>query len=250
MMPLWAVELAATFWSAAGGPEPPPRSLRPAIARALPLGIVLLPRLRLAAVDRWLRRQGIECQTAAPDRALRAALVARRGHGLIFLDGVDPPDEQRFSLAHELAHFLHNYWRPRTEALARLGPSILAVLDGDRPPTSNERIDAVLTGARLGLQLHLLDRLEDGSADWRIEVAERAADLLACELLAPAEELLASPGAREERARQEQLRTILIDTYGLPAPIARRYAAWLCPAAPPEESLVQQLGLRTRSDTG
>jgi Zn-dependent peptidase ImmA (M78 family) len=39
--------------------------------------------------------------------------MARAGHGFISLDGSDADDERRFSLAHELAHFLLDYQDPR-----------------------------------------------------------------------------------------------------------------------------------------
>ena len=45
----WAAELARAFWAEAGAVESFPRSLRRAVARALPASIVLLPRLRWTA---------------------------------------------------------------------------------------------------------------------------------------------------------------------------------------------------------
>src|SRR5947209_7799628 len=116
--PFWVQELASAFWAEAGD-EAFPRSLRAPMARALPLSIVSLPDLRVRHIDGWLRRQSVLCALEAHDRALRACLVAFRGHGLIFLDGGDPLDEQRFSLAHELAHFLRDYQQPRARASER-----------------------------------------------------------------------------------------------------------------------------------
>ena len=81
---------------------------------------MLLTRLRLFGVLEWLRRQGIEFPLTEADRPLRACLVCRRGAGFVFLDGGDDEAEQRFSLAHELAHFLRDYWRPRLLAADRL----------------------------------------------------------------------------------------------------------------------------------
>jgi hypothetical protein len=126
--PLWVSEAAATFWAVAGAEEAFPRDLRRPIANALPVAVVLLPKLRLSAVDKWLVRQGMTCGLSIRDRALRACLVARYGHGLVFIDGTDPSDEQRFSLAHELAHFIRDYWRPRALAVERLGAGVLEVL--------------------------------------------------------------------------------------------------------------------------
>ena len=244
--PVWVAEAAEGFWRAAGEKEAFPRELRRPLAHALPVGLVLLPRLRLQAVDDWLRGQRIGCALDTTDRPLRACLVARRGQGLIFLDGTDPPDEQRFSLAHELAHYLRDYWQPRREAASRLGPAILAVLDGERPPRTEERIDALVARLPLGYHVHLLERTPAGGAgSARIARAERDADLLACELLAPAAAVLRDLSGDDPHGRRVAATGRLRDTFGLPAAQAARYAALLLPPPPPSDALLRRLGLVT-----
>lgn len=243
-LPLWVAEAAKDFWSMAGGPEPFPRNLRIPIANALPLTVVLLPRLRVTAVDDWLRARGIACAAAIADRSLRACLVARRGQGFVFVEGADPEDEQRFSIAHELAHFLRDYWQPRQEVRRRLGPAALEVLDGERPPTPEERIHGLLARVPLGFHVHLMERTADGRfASAAIDLAERDADLLAFELLAPSREVLEGATSPRTAERRASVRQRLVGVFGLPAGPAERYAGILVPEPREPASLLHRLGL-------
>ena len=157
------------------------------------------------------------------DRRLRGALVAFADHGILFLDGADHEAEQRFTAAHEAAHFVLDYLLPRRRALALLGDGIRPVLDGERPPTCEERIDAALTACPLGLHVHLLDRRDPTG---RVALAEDRVDRLARELLAPADELdRRFDGCPPAEA---DLVAALIDDYGLPAAEAAAHArSWL-----------------------
>lgn len=217
MTPVWVAELADRFWAAAGEPPPFPRDLtRPATA-GWPLAVVDLPHLTLAGVRRWLARLRVAVPVGEPDRRLRGCLVTRAGHGFVFADAQDPPAERRFSVAHEVAHFLRDYDARRRTAIARLGPGILDVLDGKRPATPGERIHAILRDAPVAAHVHLLGRDPDGHPLTPLEAdAEAAADRLALELLAPAG-LVPALG---------------IDHFGLPPLLAARYAARLNPPAP------------------
>lgn len=240
MSPHWVWEAAEVFWTKVGGAAPFPRDLTEPIERTLSLTTVPLSRLRIARVEEWLSHNGIPARISVADRTLRACLVARYGAGVIFLDGGDSEDEQRFSLAHELAHFLRDYARVRERAIEKLGWSILAVLDGERLPTPDERVEGVLAGAALGFHLHLMDR--SPTARSAIDRIERDADRLAFELLAPARlvgrgiEVL--PGER----RGAEVRRRLVSDYGLPVAEASRYAAILVPEAP-ASSVRTRLGL-------
>ena len=233
--PVWVDELAARFWAAAGPPPPFPRDLAVPATLGLPVRVKRLPGLSLAAVRDWLAASGVACPTAEPDRALRACLFTRVGYGFVFLDAADPADEQRFSLAHEVAHFLRDYDAPRRAVVARLGPAALDVLDGKRPPTAAERVHAVLREVPVAAHVHLLRRDDAGRPGSPAErEAETAADRLAFELLAPAE-LFAAFTNRE--AVEQRLRT----AFGLPDLPAATYARVLWPDLDPTDSFLERL---------
>ena len=183
--PLWVHELAGVLSSGSVDDRSFPRDLRSVMARTLPLTAVSLADLSIAGIDAWLRRQGVACSIHAPDRPLRGCLVAHNSHGALFLDSEDADAERRFSLAHELAHFLRDYWLPRVEAASRYGPTVLEVFDGKRAPRPEERVHALLARIPIGFRVHLMDRSDGRITDAAVARAEVDADRLAFELLAP-----------------------------------------------------------------
>ena len=242
-IPLWVSELAADFWRDADDATRFPRDLRASIPRVLPLSVFLIADLSLGRLQDWLQKNGVDCQFDTRDRRLRGGLIARQGHGIAFIDGGDSDAEQRFSLAHELAHFLRDYWRPRRNVESRLGVAALDAVDGLRPATAQERFQSLVRLAPLGFHLHLLDRDAHGNpAAASIVAAEEDADRLAYELLAPCEHILETiPDWRDRSALQE----MLVAAYGFPRAQAVRYAAVLLPAEVHADPLLKRLKLLT-----
>ncbi len=224
--PVWVSDLAGRFWADAGEPPAFPRDLEDAVASAGGMTVVRRGGLRVSTVVAHCLARKVPAAFAGPDRPLRAALHCWAGVGTVFLDPTDPPDEQRFSFAHELAHFLRDYLSPRRQVAKALGPGAVDVLDGIRPPTVDERLHAVLRNRPLTPHCHYMSRDPAGrperDADRR---AEADADRLACELLAPAE-LFRTMTDRTELHRR------LTAEFGLPASVADEYARQILP--PPE----------------
>jgi hypothetical protein len=211
--PVWVRELADAFWRAVG-PEPVPRTFAN-VSLGFPVTVVERPGLSLAAVRDWLARRS-SVTVPGPDRPVRGCLVAHGWDGFVFVEANDPPAERRFTLAHELAHYLRDVRHPRRRAVARLGPGFADVLDGKRPSTVDERLHAVLRGLPGGPLVHLLGRGEDESPE--VRAAEAAADRLAFELLAPAAAVTAPAD--------------LAGRFGLPPGKAADYARLLWPPEP------------------
>jgi hypothetical protein len=210
-----------------------PRDLMSDVVMQLPLSVEGLPSLSAHAVRKWLRERGVQHSVSDADRALHGCLVARAGHGVVFLDADDEETERRFTLAHEIAHFILDHLLPRLRALKVFGDGILPVLDGTRPPTREEMLSAVLERVHLDVQVHLMSRGPGGAVcAWGVEESEQRADSLALELLAPARRATArlqrllgeneDVSALEERAAED-----LAEQYGLPRDVASSYVRLL-----------------------
>ena len=233
---------AQEFWALAGGVPGYPCNIKMAITLTLPLELYGVHRLRVRQVLSWSQRAHIMLHIGGPNRRLHGCLIADKGKGTIFFDEDDPDDEQRFTLAHELAHFLLDYQAPRLRALTALGPSILSVLNGERLPTLEERVHAALSTVHLGTMSHFMERPDKGLPVNAVLDIEDRADRLALELLAPTlplQTLMRQDNApRGFNARLQFLTQHLIVTYGLPDAVAPGYA----------RSLLYQLGEPTFRD--
>jgi Zn-dependent peptidase ImmA (M78 family) len=164
------------------------------------------------------------------------------------LDAADPEDEQRFSLAHEISHFVLDYLSPRQKALAALGNDILDVLDGARKPTPQERLSGVLRGVIVGPYTNLMDRGTDNSiADVSTLDSETMADQLALELLAPSRvaytQIRAAAIDLNSRNATTDTTNLFSTRFGLPARIARSYAAMLVQRRRSTPSFREWLGI-------
>lgn len=234
-VPVWAYDLASDFWATVGFEEGFPREFENAIESAYPLTVKRLPNLTLGSLREWLQPLGIPFRST-DDRALCGCLAANHGSAMIFIDATDPADEQRFSLAHELAHFLRDIWRPRQRLTRVLGETGTKIFDGRRGASNDDCISAALESIDLSPNLHLLARGADGRpATMAIADAEESADVLAFELLAPATHL----ADRAEPWQEAELLDHLGAKYGIPRLEAIRYAKRLCPPPPKVDSWIE-----------
>jgi hypothetical protein len=222
---------AQEFWALAGGAPSYLCDIKTAITWTLPLEVCAIPQLCLNDVLAWTQRVNITLHIDGRNRRLHGCLIAYRGKGTIFYDAEDAEDEQRLTLAHELAHFLLDYQAPRKRAVTILGASILLVLDGDRPPTREERLHAVLSTVHLGVMSHVMERPDEGLPTNVVIDIEDRANRLALELLAPALPLCELMGQatapRKFSARLIYLIRHLIGEYGLSETVASSYARYV-----------------------
>jgi hypothetical protein len=240
-------EAVEQFWRRCGEVEPFPRSLEGAVALALPAALVKLSGPMLRDIERWLERRGVPLSFGCRSRAVRGCLIAFGGRGLIFVDGADPDDERRFTVAHEVGHFIVDYWLVREAAISKFGEQVTEVFDGLRPPSLTERVHALLADAPLGVYSNLMERDGAGStAHSEVWGIEDRADRVALALLAPPEEVLsrADISAASFEERQGSLTGVLREHFGLPASVASAYATTLLADTDRGHSWVESLRVR------
>lgn len=234
-------EVVNRFWQPCSEVEPFPRNLEELISLVLPAKLIKLPHLKLQSIESWLAWRGASFRFNCRSRAVRGCLVAYGGHGLLFIDETDPEDERRFTIAHEMGHFIVDYLLVRETAISKLGDRITEVFDGLRQPSVTERVHALLAGASLGVYTNLMERDEtSGPGLWEIE--DRA-DRIALALLAPPEEVLSESDTSLLRFQQrlEGMVTVLQERFGLPASAANSYAWSLLESIGRGQSWVEML---------
>jgi hypothetical protein len=198
------------------------------------LSVQAISALTVEGVQHWLQQRQcpMTIQYQGADRNLYGCLVVdcASGHGYIFVERDCSESQRRFTIAHELAHYLRDYCASRERALNHWGEAIRPVLDGQRPATIEERLDAILQHVPLGIYQHLM--LRDANRQIvRAETqdSEICADRIALELLAPHRQLLKAIGDGHQTMAglRARLQPSLQTEYGLPEVIARRYGIQL-----------------------
>lgn len=228
-----AAVVADLFWELLGCEPHYPCDLEELLLWSQPedfrLTFDAVPGLDLAAVNRRALQLNMAYRIDEPNRPLRGCLLADWAGASILYDPGDALDEQRFTKAHELAHFLNDYYLPRRRALQLLGEGIRPVLDDQRPANLAERLHAAMLQVRLGPLTSLMERPDEGLPDTRVLMIEDRADRIALELLAPAQwvsQRLERALPRIGRAQQQPwLVALLQDEFGLPQTIAVEYAS-------------------------
>ncbi|GAC1463405.1 MAG: hypothetical protein PVS3B3_08980 [Ktedonobacteraceae bacterium] len=242
----WLQQTTEEFWNTLGSELPYPRTFQPSVSRSFPVSIITLPKLSIVQIEAWLQRQHIPFRFLCQDRSLCGCIVAAQGHGLIFIDSLDGDNEQRYTIAHEVSHFLLDYFYPRQHVLQLFGSDIRSVLDGQRLPTRTEQFHAVLSGISLKTYVDLMPRTPQGTLDQGyILRAEEKADRLALELLAPLQHVSAQLAHLTSTLLAEQISLathLLTSSYGLPLAVAKQYSVMLLPP-PVKGSTARWLGL-------
>lgn len=234
----WLQEAVA----ACGLPPHPtfPRDLAGEVVLSLRLCLAPVPLAHLSSddVQRWLLQRGMPHAVTGPNRPLHGCLVAQEGVGFLLFDSEDTESEQRFTLAHEVSHFVFEHELPRSQALSAFGKAILPVLNGERLPTREEGLSFVLEQVPLGTQVRLMDRAPSGCIrKGKVAEVERRADRLALELLAPAKLAL----ALLKDVPKEQAGAHLASRFGLPIDVARQYARGLLCRQETPRAFIQEL---------
>jgi len=231
LQPKWLLDAVRLIWGSAHGPrEQFPRDVELAVLWRLPLAIIQLPNLSGAGIVEWLAARGITLPVHTPPGGLRGGLVAYAGSGVLFVDANDDPAERRVTLAHESAHFVMDYWLPRQE-LAERAPHLLAVVDGLRPASDDDHVDALLARAPFGLQTHLFERDAYGAMlTPHVQQLEKRAAQVSWELLAPQAVVTEYLSDTDPFGLVRTLET----HFGLPRSTAREYSQHLRRALSPK----------------
>lgn len=200
-----------------------PRDIE-AAAQYLPVYPIHLDELTPRAVDAWLSEHLGWVSAESSQRSLRGCLVAHRGRAFIFLDAAETTDERRFTLSHELSHFVGHYLMRRDYAIAQLGAGIMDVLNGVRPPTKEERLSSVLKQCPLGTFRDVLARDGLSPVNQETERMECEADAAAFEIIAPAAVVVAECKTKDVPPELPALQRLLVSDFGLALTDAKNYA--------------------------
>jgi hypothetical protein len=221
--PVWVTEHAAIFWAQSQVRVAFPRDLREAVCWLDKLHLHEIPHLTLAGAIACFRKHQIPAVAGCENRPLAGCFAGYRDRAVIGVDSTLHPTEFRFTLAHEIAHYLRDYLVPRQRLVHKLGAQSLEVLDGKRPATLNEQFAAIFRGVTLECHTHFLERDRWGQATTEeSRSAEDAADWLAFELLAPCESLFDG-----QHTTPETLSAVLISKYGFSVHQAAKYVTIL-----------------------
>lgn len=212
------------FWKRAGGRSGYPADIAYAAMCALYVYVEEVADLTPASAAAHVGPGGLWQSDCVDGRRLHGCVIVGQGGGAILVEKSDDEAEKRFTIAHEVSHYILEVARHHERAADRLGPNFTDTLYGLREATATERIDAWLNNARSDAFAHFMDRAPgEGYGCSRTLEAESLADDLAVEILAPRSELTAAISSMGFSESLKVARSVVERRFGLPEGVAERY---------------------------
>lgn len=179
-------KISNRFWTDSGLKSDYPRKIEEAVLRNFPISIVKIETLAYEPLKCWFEERELFNVLPTFSGNLLGAIFAFKGNALLFVEATLPSQELRYTIAHEVGHFLFDYHFKRKRVQETVGVNAEEILDGTRVASLGERVDAILLGVDLKPYYHLLAEQKCISISrGQIESAEDNADFLADELIAP-----------------------------------------------------------------
>lgn len=240
--------IAREFWSTVDQVYRENFDILGAVETSLTIDLIQLQKLSLRKIQDWLDARKINIAIDAIDRDLHGALLIKAGSVCMFVEEAGDEIQQRFTIAHEVSHFLLDYQIPLERALLQFGAEIEEVLNGNQKATRSQLVTSMINGVNLEPYSFLIEKTGNGSfLSWSNFNAENEADYLALELLAPRtkviNEAIASATLLTYSQFKRKSQEILKDKYRIPSEVAHQYASELAYLVTNGPSFLDKLGL-------
>ncbi len=240
--------IAREFWSTINPEYRDNFDILGAVEASLTINLIKIQDLGLRKIEDWSKARNISVKIDANDRNVHGILFITDGTVLMFVEEEGDEIQQRFTIAHEVSHFLLDYKIPRERALLEFGTEIEEVLNGNLEATHSQLVTSMIKGINLEPYSFLIEKTGNGSfLSWSNFNAENEADYLALELLAPRAKIINETVSSARRLTYSQFtkksQEILIDKYRIPSEVARQYASELAYSITNGPSFLDKLGL-------
>ncbi len=240
--------IAREFWSTVDQVYRDSFDIVSAVDASLIIDLVMIKELSLQKIETWLAERTISIEFDVNDRGLHGALMIKTGSVFMFVEDSQNEIQQRFTVAHEVSHFLLDYHVPKEKAILALGKEIEDVLNGNLAASNPQLALSVIKGITIDPYTFLIENNGNGSfLSWSNFNSENEADYLALELLAPRAKVINETVSSTKRLTYSQFtrksQEILIGKYGIPSEVARQYASELAYSVTNGPSFLDKLGL-------
>jgi IrrE N-terminal-like domain len=240
--------IAREFWSTADQVHRLNFDILSAVNASLIIDLIPVQQLSLGNIETWLAARTITIDLHVNDRSLHGALLIKDGSVFMFVDATGDEVQQRFTIAHEVSHFLLDYQLPKERAILALGKEIEDVLNGTSAPTTAQLVLSVIKGINIDPYTFLIEKTGNGSfISWSNFNSENEADYLALELLAPRIMVINDTVSSAKRLTYSQFtrksHEILMKKYRIPSEVAHQYATELAYSVTNGPSFLDKLGL-------
>lgn len=213
------------FWKRAGGRFDYPADIAYAATCALDVYVDEVAGLTPVSAAAHIGREELCPLGGADERSLHGCVIVSRSGAAVLVEKCDDEAEKRFTIAHEVSHYIVEVKQRHERAADRMGRDFADTLYGLREPTLTELIDAWLNNTRSEAFAHFMDRTPGGGYGCsRTLEAECLADDLALEILAPRSEITAVISSMGLSESLKVARRVAERRFGLPNDIADRYA--------------------------